>query len=359
MGDPQAPFAAMMAVLDRHGLLVGDRLRIDARLVCVGDYFDYDLDDPVAAGLEGLRALRWLASHDPEQVILLAGNHDVARVMELASIDDASFARARALGRDIAKTKQREGQAAADRRERDEFLPAFPTIPTYGLASRDYASFSSEQRALVVELMLAGRLRLAFIGTLTDGRDVLVTHAGVSTRELQLLGLPSARDPSHIAAALDARLTAAVDAVRADWRRGVITPLSLEPVHLAGCAGEEGGGLLYHRPADPARPGADRGWELNPERPRRFDPATLPPGLTQLAGHTGHRKCLAELGDTWPTARARAHSKGGIRTLRAAGDGVTYDMGILACASNVADLILCDGEMRHVPPHEYGLVELV
>lgn len=101
VGDPQAPFAAVMAVLDHHGLLDGDRLRGDVRLVAIGDYFDYDLDDPVGAGLEGLRVLRWLVSHDEEQVVLLAGNHDLARVMELAQIDDATFARARALGRDI------------------------------------------------------------------------------------------------------------------------------------------------------------------------------------------------------------------------------------------------------------------
>jgi hypothetical protein len=35
-------------------------------------------------------------------------------------------------------------------------------------------------------------------------------------------------------------------------------------------------------------------------------------------------------------------------------------MGLLSPASSpVAELILCDGEMRHVSPGEYGLVELV
>jgi DNA repair exonuclease SbcCD nuclease subunit len=359
MGDPQAPFAAVMAVLDHHGLLDGDRLKGGVRLVAIGDYFDYDLDDPVGAGVEGLRVLRWLASHDEAQVVLLAGNHDLARVMELAQIDDATFARARALGRDIIKTKQREGQAAADRRERLEFLPAFPRISTYGYAARDYASFSSDQRALVVELLLVHRLHLALAGRLIDGREVLVTHAGVTVRELELLELPAARDPQRIAAALESMFVAAIDRVRADWSRGIITPLSLEPLHIAGSTGQEGGGLLYHRPADPTRRGADRDWELDPERPRRFDPRTLPQGLTQLAGHTGHRKCLAELGDTWPTAGARARTMGGIRTLRAAGDEVTYDMGLVsAAASSVAELILCDGEMRHVAPSQYDLIEL-
>ena len=42
--------------------------------------------------------------------------------------------------------------------------------------------------------------------------------------------------------------------LRADWERGAATPLSLEPLHLAGIAGEEGGGLLYHRPTNPSKP---------------------------------------------------------------------------------------------------------
>ena len=68
--------------------------------------------------------------------------------------------------------------------------------------------------------------------------------------------------------------------MRDDWGRGAPTPLSLEPMHAAGIPGEEGGGLLYHRPSNPERRGADRSWELAVARPRRFDPRTLPPGLT-------------------------------------------------------------------------------
>src|SRR6185503_17057034 len=95
MGDPQAPFDKVLAVLDRHGLLAGDRLADDVVLVSIGDHFDYDHKDPVTARAEGLRLLRWLASHDPAQVHLLLGNHDAARVMELATISDEEFAAAR------------------------------------------------------------------------------------------------------------------------------------------------------------------------------------------------------------------------------------------------------------------------
>src|SRR5215468_4948730 len=345
MGDPQAPFAKLLEVLDRHQALDGDRLASDVVLVSIGDHFDYDARDWQTAGQEGLKFLRWLASHDAAQVKLLLGNHDVSRVMELVAITDERFAAARAFARAL------DGDPARSAR----FRAAFPELPSAGLAGRDFASFSVEQRALVMELLLAGRFDLALVGELPDGRTVLLTHAGVTRRELAMLGAPD--EPAAIAASLQARLATAVDQVRDDWGRGVPTPLSLEPVHVAGIPGEEGGGLLYHRPTNPERRGADRSWELARDRPRRFDPRTLPPGLTQIAGHTGHNKCLAEL-DGWATAAACGRKHGGIRTLRLTGQTVTYDLGVADPAPGVADLILIDGELWRVPAAEVALLPL-
>lgn len=260
IGDPQAPFGKLLAVLDHHGALRGDRLASDVVLISIGDHFDYDLNDWDQAGQEGLRFLRWLASHDDAQVKILLGNHDASRVMELVAITDERFAQARAFARSL------DGDGAGDAR----FLAAFPELPTRGLAGRDYASFLVEQRTLVMELLLAGRFQLALAGTLPCGRDVLLTHAGVTHRELAMLGVPA--EPRAVAAALQAHLTGAVDRVRADWARGLLMPLSLEPLHQAGVPGEEGGGLLYHRPTNPEHAEADRRWLLAPARPRRFDP---------------------------------------------------------------------------------------
>ncbi|HSR99373.1 MAG TPA: metallophosphoesterase [Kofleriaceae bacterium] len=345
MGDPQAPFAKLLEVLDHHGALDGDRLAADVVLVSIGDHFDYDFRDWQTAGAEGLRFLRWLISHDDAQVKLLLGNHDVSRVMELVAITDERFAAARAfahaLDRDAAKNAR--------------FRAAFPELPTAGLAGRDYASFSAEQRALTMELLLAGRFRLALVGELPDGRTVLLTHAGVTHRELAMLGAPA--DAAAIAGALQAHLARAIDRVRDDWTRGLPTPLSLEPLHTAGIPGQEGGGLLYHRPTNPERPDADRSWELATERPRRFDPRTLPLGVIQVAGHTGHGKCLEELGP-WSTDAARARAHGGIRTLRCCGSTVTYDLGVAPPADNVADLILIDGELRRLPSADVALLPL-
>src|SRR5439155_25074821 len=193
---------------------------------------------------------------------------------------------------------------------------------------------TTEQRTLVAELLLAGRFRLAITGELADGRRVLLTHAGVTSRELGLLDLSDVRDPDAIATALQTHLAGAVERVRDDWQRGVYTPLSLEPLHITGARGEEGGGLLYHRPSNPAQ--GDKAWALDPARPRRFDPRTLPVGLTQVAGHSGHAKCVHELGP-WVSANAKARKHGGIRTLRVGAHGITYDMGVAPPAGDTAD----------------------
>jgi hypothetical protein len=347
MGDPQAPFAKLREVLERHGALDDGVVADNVALISIGDHFDYDFRAPEQAGREGLALLRWLADHDAGSVTLLIGNHDISRVMELAGVTDEQFTAARTLARAVDDGSRTEA----------EFRAAFPALPPSGVVGRDYASFSIAQRDLVIELLLAGRFHLALAAVLPDGRDVLVTHAGVTSRELDLLGLADERDPRVIAAALEAQLHAAVERVRADWQRGVPTALTLAPIHLAGATGEEGGGLLYHRPSNPARRDANKAWELAPGRPRRFDPRTLPPGLTQVAGHSGHNKCLTELGD-WATAAARGRLHGGIRTLRVLDGDVTYDLGIAPPADNAADLILIDGELRRVPASEVDLLEL-
>ncbi len=319
MGDPQGPFDKVRAVLARHPARAGAGLAGDVVLVSIGDHFDYDHKDPATATREGLALLRWLASHDPAQVHLLLGNHDAARVMELATITDAEFAAARTC-------------------PPGEYAARFPHLPPQGVLARDYASFTVEQRELVRELLEARRFHLALVGHL-GGREALITHAAVTTRELDLMGLAASNDVGEIAAALESHLELAI-------RRGA-SPLSLEPLHVAGGFGKEGGGLLYHRPSNPAS-----GSTFDHDRPRRFDPRTLPQGLLQIAGHSGHAKCVHELGE-WCTWRARERAHGGLRTLRVNGDEVTYDLGVTD-----GSLILIDGELRRVPADEVELLAL-
>ena len=96
-GDPQAGFDTFCAVLEHHGLLDDDGLlRSDVGLVSMGDHFDYGAGkhDPVGEaerGLEGQRILAFLAAHPRSQVRILLGNHDAARVIEFAHLDDERF----------------------------------------------------------------------------------------------------------------------------------------------------------------------------------------------------------------------------------------------------------------------------
>ena len=342
IGDPQTSSTRLFSALDANGLLGDDGwLRSDVRLVELGDCFDYLVAERDAARVEGVLVLGWFAAHSREQLVMIAGNHDLSRVMELVSIDDARFCEAGELAREIYALPH------ADRGARtDEFRARFPELATTGYAGRDYNAFTVEQRVLVQRLLLAGRFDLAAVEQHGDV-PVLCTHAGVTRRELALLGLADSRDAFAIARVLNERFAAAIADVADDWRAGIATPLSLEPLHVAGADGKEGGGLLYHRPADPDRPGADREWELAAHAPRRFDPRDLPRGLTQLVGHTGHSKAWKEM-PQWREP-AMTGERGGLRTLRVRGDDVSYMRGIHFGAPDDAIVWMIDPEMHYVP----------
>jgi hypothetical protein len=96
IGDPQTTLEKLLRILDEHDLLGDDgRLDPDVRLLSIGDHFDFDggAASPETIGQEGRRIVRWLAEHPPDQVVLLLGNHDTARVMELAFETDEGFAK--------------------------------------------------------------------------------------------------------------------------------------------------------------------------------------------------------------------------------------------------------------------------
>ena len=302
-GDPQTTPERFFAVLGRHDMLdANGRLRDDVGLVSMGDHFDFhgELADVERAGRT---ILEWLLSHPADQVKILAGNHDLSRVMELAHETDASYAEAK-------------------RTPQEEFSARFPRIPTLGIATRDYVSFSEAQRKLVQRALLDGRMRLALVANVKGAR-ALFTHAGVTRRELALLDLPAEREPSAetIAGALEARLDRALASVRDAWANGRDAELDLSPAHVPGTTGQEGGGLLYHRPsADHSK------WALDAERPRRFDPMSLPRHLLQVAGHTTHPKSLEEL-EGWIDPNAKAKHVA-IRTLVTAEGTPRYVAGV-------------------------------
>lgn len=350
IGDPQAPAQKFFDWLGHHRLLGRDGQLADGiRLVSIGDHFDYHSSDARAAGDDGIRVLRWLASHPPDRVVILLGNHDASRVMELATMTDARLAEAKRHATSIAELAVDDPRRAA---LVDAFHAAFPGVPAPGIVTRDYATFSEAQRALVIELLAGGRFHLAATGRTTRGRDVLLTHAGVTSREVGLLGLAESSSAKQVARALEDRLRAAVDAVRARWAAGEPAALDLSPLHIAGVARAEGGGLLYHRPANPDRKGADP-WER--QGARRFDPRALPRGLAQVCGHTNHEKAFRELAG-WVAQGVDAKAEGH-RTLRVDGERVSYELGVHDDGAE-AMLVMIDPKLHDRPVEACQVLEL-
>jgi hypothetical protein len=327
IGDPQAPFETFLRVLDRHRLLGDDgRLRADVHLVSMGDHFDYGPPSVrERATIEGETILSWLASHPPEQVTILVGNHDVSRVMELFPFTDDMFLLAHLEARALYDT---DGDEVALRAK-------YPSIPDAECLARDYSCFATSQRVLVTELLRTRRLRLA-----AHHRGLLLVHAGVTVDDLALAQL----DASDAASAADA-LNAFLDAKLAAWADG---PLDLSPLHRPGAAATgEGRGILYHRPCDPSTQSPDT---LEGPPRRRFDPRRLPP-FPQAIGHIRDGKCR-ELMPAWSPPGPGVD--GPLRSLTVSGETVRYAVGVQPDAR----LIFTDTGMMHAPPGASEVLDL-
>ncbi len=353
IGDPQSTFDRFLAILDHHGLLgKGRKLRDDVSLLSIGDHFDYaEPRGPAAAGGEGIRILRWLVSHPPEQAILLAGNHDLSRVMELGRMTDVRFAEARERALEV--DRHPEGSPQRETLER-EFSRLFPDLPGSECARRDYQTWTEEQRLLIQDLLRAGRLRLAQ-AAIKNGRPMLLTHAGVTNRECGLLRLDPGAPPATIAEHLNEALAAGVARAGEAWRSGSAAALDLGELQVPGRDGREGGGLLYHRPAsvpDRQDPG--------PRARRRFHPSELPKGLVQACGHTVHAKCLQPrvLGP-WVDPGARDKDLRELRTLRVRGAAIDYVPKDVDVGPEESALYMIDGAMNSVSrPGDYPLLRV-
>lgn len=347
IGDPQTTAEKFFSVLGAHGLLRDDGLLVDGvTLVSMGDHFDFGRVEGAAAdspvGRAGMRILSWLAAHPGQRVRILLGNHDAARVMELVDVEDDVFEMARRLGLQVEEADDEVLRAELT----DRFHATFPQIPTPEVARRDFSAYATEQRTLVMRLLLERRFLLATTGRHADGRQVLLTHAGATQRELKQLGVGSASGAGVLAGLLNARLAAAVADVADDWRAGRWTALELSPLHHAGRTRQESGGLLAHRPANPDRPHLkDRAWEFDERRPRRFHPRDIPAGLAQACGHTRHAKLLKEL-DPWYGPGIVTAPDASVRSLTVRGGDIRYQPGIAPPDAQHAVMYMLDVDMH-------------
>jgi hypothetical protein len=336
IGDPQAPLERMLTILTAHGLLT-DRgtLRDDVRLVSIGDHFDWGpVTDRARASYDGIRTLAWLSAHPADQVILLCGNHDLARVGELARFSDERFETARAEA-DLGYREHRPARA-------ESLFCSEYDLPSWEVASRDLSAFKSAQREWVASLLRAGRLRIA-----CSLGGVLLTHAGVSTFDLDRLALDerSRRAPEAVAAALEARLARAL-------RRWRDEPLAIDDLHAPGNREGEGGGLLYQRftskPLD--------AWSARRDGLRRRSHVSeLPAALVQAIGHIRDKKSLQLLG------LDPAHATvGSLRTLTVFDGRWHYASraDLDRPSPDAATVIHLDGAMLDADPERYELYDL-
>lgn len=340
IGDPQAPLETFLRILELHGALGDDgRLHPSVALVSLGDHFDWGaVADRDRAAADGLALLAWLAAHPPEQVTILAGNHDLARVGELHGIDDKTFARAQAL----ADRAYLDGDADAGRRFRAEH----PGFATDEIVARDLSTFRVAQRELVERLLASKRLRLAHAEA-----GLLFVHAGVTTLELGALGLGAAAGPTAIADRLNAALDDAV--ARRNERGG---PLVIPRLHVPGDGAREGSGTLYHRPSLGLDDKERRELSRPPPR-RRYPLEALPRGLVQVVGHIRDKKCRELLA---PIADAHAPADGPLRTLIVDDDGARYLRGVQRGPPAGATMLFLDNGMAHVQrhPETYELLDV-
>jgi hypothetical protein len=337
IGDPQADLARFLAILDHQGLLGANGwLRPEVQLVSVGDHFDYGkAHEREMAARSALQLIAWLAAHPADQVIILAGNHDLGRVGELADFTDATFAEAQAEA-----DRLYDGEDTDEVRER-AFLARYPQVPTVELVSRDFGNFREAQRTWVTHLLRERRLRVAYAA----GPELLVLHAGVTREDLGTVGISEDRqaDAPAVAEALNRALDEAVEG----WKGG---RLVIPGLHHPGSADYgEGRGIFYHRPS--LRPEEAERTRVTPRR--RFDPHRLPLGLTQVVGHTRDKRsrellCLpGEVRD------------GVLRHLVTDGGRLAYAHGTPArTGPGEAVLVFTDGGMRECPIEAYELLDL-
>ncbi len=338
IGDPQADITRFFSLLDRHGLLgPNGRLRPEVQLVSVGDHFDWGkASERAEVAASALRLLAWMASHPADQAVLLLGNHDLGRVGELADFTDARFLTAQAEADPLYQGDDTD--AALER----EFLSRYPEVPNVELIARDFGTFREEQREWVTWLLRARRFRVAHAAA----EDLLVLHAGVTREDLRTVGLTEARW-THAPTVADT-LNRVLDTAVAAWKEG---PFSIPGLHQPGSAAYgEGRGIFYQRPSLRPEDAAHRA--ATPRR--RFDPHRLPPGLTQVVGHTRDKRSRELL--SLPLEETR---DGVVRHLVTDGTTLHYRPGAPPPANpGEAVLVFTDGGMRESPLELFELFDL-
>ena len=194
--------------------------------------------------------MAWLAAHPPDQVLLVVGNHDLARVGELVGLDQPRFTAARAEAAAI-----QAARASGNSHAEHAFLARYPCFATTEVAARDLSGFSVEQRAQVVALL--GGLVLPGAGMYYAGHKKTIGQYPRSAAFVTLLlgllidGLGDSKEADSyyavagglyvIGAGIDIAMT---PGAVADYNARRATPLAIAPIAVPGGGGLAVGGAF-------------------------------------------------------------------------------------------------------------------
>lgn len=328
LGDCHANLERVLSILDQAGLLAASGwLRGDVHLVTMGDYFDFGpFEDRVGAGEDGTALLAWFAAHSVDQVTILLGNHDLARVGELVGYDDDRFQRAALTAYGI--ERGRDHRARGDIADpHQQFLDQHPALPSLAHATRHYACYRAKQREVMTRLLRQRRCVVAY----AHDDALLCTHAGVTRSDVRTLGAGARLGALAVAAGLNEALFDAV----AKWRAE--TPLEIAGLHRVGSATKgPTGGIFSHRACNPDA--LDRTVWREGKRARRLYDARDLPEFRQVCGHMRDRECIERFGPWSRVTRARA---GVLRGFAIRNGCPCYEHG----AASDAQIYFVDGEM--------------
>jgi Calcineurin-like phosphoesterase len=338
VGDPQASLEKLLAIFERHDLLSRGRLRSHVRAIFMGDYFDYGPPSlREEAARSGAELLEWILNQNTQQVTILLGNHDLARLCELSEFQSAEEFQ---VAHQLALKAYRGGDV--DIELENHLKTLYPSVVDAETIARDFSCFAPAQRALLISALRQGRMRIAHAH-----RGALFVHAGVTRRDLQRLN-PAEETAEAYARCLNSFFEERVGVFLKDLEGDARGALDLQFLHVPPSRKTGWGrGIFFQRPGDPAA--SKRPEDFEGLTRARYNPLELP-NFLQVVGHTRDKKCR----ETMPFWSDAGEPKDGVlRSLQIENGFPRYRHGIHCDPS----MIFTDGAMFHSSVENYELLD--
>jgi hypothetical protein len=337
VGDPQASLEKLLSIFERNDFLIGGALRSHVHVIFMGDYFDYGPPSlREEAARSGIELFEWILRQHKQQVTILLGNHDLARLCELSEFRSAEEFQA---AHQLALKAYRGGDV--DIALESHLKTLYPNLVDAETIARDFSCFAPAQRALLISALRQGRIRVAHVH-----RGALFVHAGVTRRDLQRLN-PAEETAEAYARCLNSFFEERVAVFLKDIEGDARGALDLQFLHVPPSRKTGWGrGIFFQRPGDPSASKHPEDFEGLTRA--RYSPLELP-NFLQVVGHTRDKKCR----ETMPLwSDAGEAQDGALRSLQIENGFPTYRRGI----HYNSRMIFTDGAMFHSSVEAYELL---